>query len=125
MNIENKTTIIYKIAAAIYSAGPLNVEAIAAIVTDHDIAAIRKNIGKMCVECSIEKIGDVFHLQPNVRRQFASIDALQQPKAEPRTNTEWKPLSEKNKFWTVPRREPLREVSFQSGSIGYPVGFYA
>lgn len=37
----------------------------------------------------------------------------------PRTPSEFKPLSDKNKFWLALRREPLRDMSFINGGPEY------
>ena len=64
-----------------------------------------------------ETNGD-YWLANHILRHYG-IDAPEDPKPEIKIEVTFKPLSDKHKFWLAPRREPLRDISFKSGSAHF------
>jgi hypothetical protein len=123
MNYSNKASSPYRIAKCIFENGPMTINRCAELLSDIAEHSMRSTFGRMCCELDLEKTGETFDLQAPVRRHFENLSDAPRELAGPRFAATFKPISDKNKFWTAPRREPIRDIGFKNGGTGFGYGF--
>lgn len=84
MNFENKTSLSYKVAEALFLNGPMPANEVFEYIPDVEQKTVTSHVSRMCFEADLEKINGKMHLRAHVRRYFADKHADKNQVAGPR-----------------------------------------
>lgn len=123
MNLNNTSTISYRIAECIYLNGPMPSAKVVELVGG-DQKMTQRTIGRMCFEGSLQSYGGNLTLTTGLRRHFADKHKDVSSVAESRTSSNFKPWSGNYSLSKALLREPIRaDFSLMNASGAFrPLG---